>query len=96
MYKYQVCQPQYYKQFYCIGSECKNNCCHSWVITIDEQTYNKYMNLGEDLANEYRKKITVASKEPFLAAINMDKDKKCHSLTTRDYVIYRQDLDMNT
>jgi len=80
MYKYQVYQPQYFKNFKCTGNECKNNCCHSWVITIDKPTYDKYMSLDEDVRNEYRKKITIASMEPFLAAINMRADKKCQFL----------------
>ena len=80
MYKYQVYQPQYYKNFKCIGNECKNNCCHSWVIMIDKPTYDKYMSLDEEVKNEYGKKITIASREPFVAAINMRADKKCQFL----------------
>lgn len=40
--KINIVEPAYYSEFECIGSSCKNNCCHGWTITIDEKTYKKY------------------------------------------------------
>lgn len=34
--------PQYYREFSCIGSDCEDSCCQGWLISIDEETYNKY------------------------------------------------------
>ena len=34
--------PSYYKDFHCIGSRCRHNCCVGWEIDIDSDTYLKY------------------------------------------------------
>lgn len=40
----EVLMPEYAKDFQCTGSECEDNCCHElWTITIDKNTYRKYM-----------------------------------------------------
>lgn len=47
--------PDYYKDFACIGSACRHNCCIGWEIDIDRDTFEKYMaqdgKLGERLKN---------------------------------------------
>lgn len=35
-------QPTYYKTFGCIGPDCSDNCCHSWVVTVDKAHYLQY------------------------------------------------------
>lgn len=37
-----VIAPDFYKDFHCIGSACKHNCCIGWEITIDEDTADFY------------------------------------------------------
>jgi lysine-N-methylase len=37
-----ILQPEYFKQFVCIGSECEDTCCSGWSISIDRQTKAKY------------------------------------------------------
>ena len=38
-------QPDYYKNFHCVGSACRNNCCNQlWTITVDKNTYKMYRN----------------------------------------------------
>lgn len=45
--------PDIYRDFYCIGSDCKDNCCKmGWDIEIDEDTYNFYKNLGDELSQK--------------------------------------------
>lgn len=34
--------PHFVKHFQCIGDRCEDNCCHSWTITIDKQTFRNY------------------------------------------------------
>lgn len=47
--------PDYYKDFHCIGSRCRHNCCVGWEIDIDSDTYLKYKKtdgeMGERLEN---------------------------------------------
>lgn len=40
--------PNYYKKFHCIADKCTHSCCIGWEIDIDDDTYNKYMSLGDD------------------------------------------------
>lgn len=37
-----VLQPEYMKQFHCIGSTCEDSCCVGWRVSIDKATYLKY------------------------------------------------------
>lgn len=34
--------PHFVQHFQCIGDRCEDNCCHSWTITIDKQTFRNY------------------------------------------------------
>lgn len=38
-------QPTYFREFHCIGSECKDNCCQqNWAVLVDRKTYKLYRN----------------------------------------------------
>lgn len=42
-------EPDYYKDFRCIGDLCRNNCCSAdWDIHVDKKTYKKYKNLPKN------------------------------------------------
>lgn len=49
--------PDYYTQFKCIASDCENNCCHDWIITIDSRTARVYKNFPGPLGEKLRKNI---------------------------------------
>ena len=83
MNEYKVYQPQYFKKFHCTGSECKDNCCHNWVINIDEATYDKYMSLDEEARKEFTNKIEVTGKDPFNAKMILDENRNCRFLDDR-------------
>jgi len=34
-----IIEPNYFKEFHCIGGECRNNCCHDWGILVDKKEY---------------------------------------------------------
>ena len=40
--------PDYYKDFKCIASECRHNCCIGWEIDIDKDTAARYEKLAEE------------------------------------------------
>ena len=50
--------PDYYENFRCIGSSCRDNCCIGWEIDIDSEALNKYMTLDGELGDELRTNIT--------------------------------------
>lgn len=42
MQSHKIITPGFYSQFSCRGSDCIDNCCHSWSINIDKKTHKKY------------------------------------------------------
>lgn len=41
-----VLQPEYMKNFHCIGPACEDSCCIGWRIDLDKQTYLKYKKIN--------------------------------------------------
>ena len=81
MVKENVYQPQYYKKFSCIGSECKDNCCrYAWKIVIDKGTYDKYMGFEGSEKEEIEKGIRVTSEDPFIAEMVYGENDACRFL----------------
>lgn len=39
---YEILELENLKEFHCTGNKCPDNCCHSWGIHIDKNTYKKY------------------------------------------------------
>ena len=46
--------PSYYKDFACITSACRHNCCIGWEIDIDSDTYEKYMKTGGEMGERLK------------------------------------------
>ena len=40
--KVKALTPMYVQKFSCIGSDCSDNCCTGWKVTIDKKTFNAY------------------------------------------------------
>lgn len=38
-------QPDYSKDFRCIGPSCEDSCCEEWTVHVDQGTFEKYQNL---------------------------------------------------
>ena len=50
--------PDYYKNFCCIGGECKDNCCAAgWQITIDEESLERYEKMEGEIGVRLRNSI---------------------------------------
>lgn len=55
-------KPDYYDKFQCIGSDCRNNCCHyKWHISIDKKAYKQYRNFtsDKDFVNKFKNNVIV-------------------------------------
>lgn len=37
-----IIQPTFFPEFACIGPACTDNCCHSWLVTVDKEHYLRY------------------------------------------------------
>jgi len=76
-------QPEYYKNFRCTGSECRNNCCHHWSIDIDKATYDKYMAFNEDIKQEFIDKLTPQKNPDAGALAKVDSEGNCMFLNSK-------------
>ena len=58
--------PDYYKDFFCIGGECKHNCCIGCEIDIDGETAEKYKNVGGELGKRLKNNISKGENPHFI------------------------------
>jgi len=81
-----VSQPQYFKKFMCTCDKCVYNCCHhNWQIRVDKNTYEKYLQLDNDIGREILDKIKVVSEDPFIAIIVINSEGYCHFLDEKGF-----------
>lgn len=66
--------PDYYDDFECVGSACKDNCCIGWEIDIDEKTLQKYKKTEGDFLKRLKSGIR---QEGTSACFAMDEKKRC-------------------
>ena len=86
MTEMKVSQPLYFKKFKCTCDKCVYNCCrHNWQIRIDKKTYDKYVNLKNDIGRGFLEKINVISQDPFIAVIITNNDGSCHFLDDKGF-----------
>lgn len=71
--------PHYYKDFVCIASECKNNCCvGGWQIDIDDETAEFYTEVPGPFGDRLRESIDYTDAYCFKL-----KDGQCPFLDTK-------------
>ena len=58
-----VLRPDYYNDFKCTGSNCESNCCRSWKIFIEKDTYIKYQDIQNENFKKKFNRITVLNEE---------------------------------
>ena len=62
--------PDYYKDFECIKSECKHNCCIGWEIDVDPVTLKKYKSVGGEFGKRLSENISTDGEAHFILAEN--------------------------
>lgn len=68
-----IVYPDYYPEFRCRASACKNSCCIGWEINIDEQTLEKYLSIRDDIGTRIRDNIIMGD----TAAFRLGPDERC-------------------
>lgn len=69
-----VCRPDFYKEFQCIGSECKDTCCALWEIEVDEYSAERYAGHKGPLQEDFRKYLVRREDENYF---RLTEDKRC-------------------
>lgn len=87
--EFNVLQPKYYSKFQCNPTRCLETCCERWKITIDKNTYEKYIEcenatIKEIVATGLSKNKKSDSDEDF-GVVNLNKDLRCPFLNKEDY-----------
>lgn len=49
--------PEYYDKFTCIADKCPDSCCKAWEIVIDDETYDRYLDVKAVIGDRIRKNI---------------------------------------
>ena len=52
--------PEYYDEFSCIASRCKDSCCAGWAIDIDDESYEYYRSVEGSFGDRLRESMFVA------------------------------------
>ncbi len=56
--------PDYYKDFACIASRCRHNCCIGWEIDIDDESAERYKSVTGVLGERMKKCINWDAEQP--------------------------------
>lgn len=84
-----VLQPEYYRTFQCEPTKCLETCCERWRITIDEDTYQKYVEsenatIKDIVATGLSQNEKAVGSEDF-GIINLNKEMVCPFLNEEGY-----------
>ena len=72
--------PEYYKEFSCIASRCRHNCCIGWEIDIDPETAEKYRDVGGELGERMKNCIEWCDEPHFI----LSEEERCPFLNERN------------
>ncbi|MCQ2510453.1 MAG: flagellin lysine-N-methylase [Lachnospiraceae bacterium] len=76
-----VCRPDFYKEFQCIGSDCKDTCCALWEIEVDETSAEHYANDQGPLAEDFKKYLVRKEDENYF---RLTAEKRCPFLNEQN------------
>ena len=52
-------RPDYYDDFKCIADQCKHTCCAGWEIDVDEESLERYQNIGGRIGEKLKENIVM-------------------------------------
>lgn len=67
-----VLKPYYYDEFTCVGGNCIDTCCAGWNITIDDDTYEKYLQVSGEFGDKLKQSILDKEKGEKQFVLNED------------------------
>ncbi|MBS5940007.1 flagellin lysine-N-methylase [Clostridium sp.] len=84
--------PGYFKEFKCIGGNCKDSCCIGWDIDIDKTTFRQYYKVQDkEMKRMFQKNIHnneyCTSYDVDYGKVKLKGDKRCPFLDEENYCI---------
>lgn len=78
-------RPSYYRQFYCIGSDCTDNCCIGWGIDINAETLAQYQQVSGTFGKKLRDSIAIPTPDSAENAhFILDSTERCPFLNDKN------------
>lgn len=80
-----IIEPNYFKEFHCIGGECRNNCCHDWAITVNKKEYINTKNAKkskelQEICDHAFKRLKKSDNPGIYAEMRLKEDGNCQFL----------------
>ncbi len=75
-------RPAYYKDFYCIGSNCTDNCCIGWEIDVDADSLAYYQTIPGTFGKKLQASISPLDPEIGTAHFLLDEQERCPFLNS--------------
>ncbi len=72
-------RPSFFDEFECIADKCNYNCCHTWCITLDDKTVEKYKTFEGSFGDKIRSFMKLSDSGKYV--IKFDENGKCPMLT---------------
>ncbi|MGG7143478.1 flagellin lysine-N-methylase [Clostridium nigeriense] len=84
--------PGYFKEFKCIGGNCKDSCCVGWDIDIDKATFKQYYKIQDkEMKRMFQKNVHnndfCTSYDVDYGKVKLKADKRCPFLDEENYCI---------
>ncbi|MCF0147223.1 MAG: FliB family protein, partial [Clostridium sp.] len=84
--------PEYFKEFKCIGGNCKDSCCVGWDIDIDKTTFRQYYKVKDtEMKRMFQKNLHnnqyCTSSDVDYGKVKLKADKRCPFLDEENYCI---------
>lgn len=83
--KLNIIEPNYFKDFHCIGGECRNNCCHDWGIYLTKKEYINTKNAKkskelQEICDHAFHRLKKSENPNIYAEMRLKKDGNCQFL----------------
>ena len=84
--------PGYFKEFKCIGGNCKDSCCVGWDIDIDKTTFRQYYKVqDQEMKRMFQKNVHnnqyCTSNDVDYGKVKLKGDKRCPFLDEKNYCL---------
>lgn len=80
-----IIEPNYFKEFHCIGGKCRNTCCQGWDILLSKKEYINTKNVKkpkelQDICEHAFKRIKKSDNSVIYAKMQLNEDGYCQFL----------------
>lgn len=95
-----IIEPNYFKEFHCIGGECRNNCCHDWNIFVNKKEYINTKNAKkskelQEICDHAFKRLKKSDNPNIYAEMRLKEDGNCQFLDSDGLCMLQKECGYN-